>query len=54
MEALLDTIREAGFSEVVPLVEDVTPEYAAKWGTGLDIQNYIQSGLLIGKKPDQV
>lgn len=50
MEALLDTIHAAGFSDIIPLIEDVTPEYAAKWGQGLELQTYLQSGLFIGKK----
>lgn len=52
MGELLRIIRQAGFTEQIPLTEDVTPEYAAQWGQGMGIENYIQSGLFIGKKPE--
>lgn len=29
---------------------DVTDEYAEKWGYGKGMKDYIQSGLLIGRK----
>lgn len=50
MEALLTIMKQAGFRELIPLVDDVTDEYAKKWGFGLILKDYIQSGLFIGRK----
>lgn len=50
MDDLIMIIKNAGFKDLIPLIDDVTDEYALKWGYGLDIKNYIQRGLFIGKK----
>lgn len=49
-EALLNIMEQAGFHELAPLIDEVTDEYARKWGFGLEIQEFIQRGLFIGKK----
>ena len=37
--------------EMVEIINsDVTDEYAEKWGYGKGMKDYIQSGLLIGRK----
>jgi len=50
LDDLIMIIKNAGFKDLIPLIDDVTDEYALKWGYGLDIKNYIQRGLFIGKK----
>lgn len=50
MDELLTIIKNAGFKDIIPLIDEVTDEYALKWGYGLDIKNYIQRGLFLGKK----
>ena len=41
---------KAGFTKFQIINSDVTEEYAEKWGYGKGMKDYIQSGLLIGRK----
>ncbi|MDI9502729.1 MAG: hypothetical protein ACOX00_09685 [Peptoniphilaceae bacterium] len=50
MKALREIIREAGFYDLYVMVDEVTDAYAMKWGHGLMIKEFIQSGLFVGKK----
>lgn len=50
MEDLITLMNQAGFTQLIPMVDEVTDAYANKWGFGLAIKEYIQSGLLIGRK----
>lgn len=50
LEELLHVIRTAGFQDLVHLIDEVTEEYARKWGFGMDLTDYIQRGLFIGRK----
>ncbi|MDO5689541.1 MAG: methyltransferase [Tissierellia bacterium] len=43
-------IEKAGFSRHTIFTEEVTDEYAKKWGHGLMLKEFIQSGMLIGSK----
>ena len=45
-----DIIKKAGFTKFQIINSDVTDEYAEKWGYGKGMKDYIQSGLLIGRK----
>ena len=47
---MTDIIRKAGFTKFQIINSDVTDEYAEKWGYGKVMKDYIQSGLLIGRK----
>lgn len=49
-EEMVDIIKKAGFNKFQIINSDVTDEYAEKWGYGKGMKDYIQSGLLIGKK----
>lgn len=49
-EEMADIIRKAGFTKFQIINSDVTDEYAEKWGYGKGMKDYIQSGLLIGRK----
>ena len=49
-EEMTDIIRKAGFTKFQIINSDVTDEYAEKWGYGKVMKDYIQSGLLIGRK----
>lgn len=51
LEDLLHLIHAAGFQGIIPLIDEVTEEYAHKWGFGMDLTQYIQRGLFIGQKP---
>jgi len=51
LEELTEIIEEAGF-KLIPLIEEVTDEYARKWGRDLSIKEFIQRGLFIGIKPN--
>ena len=42
--------KKAGFNKFQIINSDVTDEYAEKWGYGKGMKDYIQSGLLIGRK----
>ena len=42
--------KKAGFTKFQIINSDVTEEYAEKWGYGKGMKDYIQSGLLIGRK----
>lgn len=44
-------MKQAGFQKLIPVIDEVTDEYAEKWGFGLEIQEFIQRGLFIGAKP---
>lgn len=50
MEELEKIIEKSGFKNIKILVDEVTDEYAKKWGYGLEIKNYIQRGMIIGEK----
>ena len=47
---MTDIIRKAGFTKFQIIISDVTDEYAVKWGYGKEMKDFIQSGLLIGRK----
>ena len=49
-EEMVDIIKKAGFTKFQIINSDVTEEYAEKWGYGKGMKDYIQSGLLIGRK----
>ena len=49
-EEMVDIIKKAGFMKFQIINSDVTDEYAEKWGYGKGMKDYIQSGLLIGRK----
>lgn len=49
-EELLAIIHNAGFEDVKIDMQEVTDEYAQKWGYGNDIKKYIQRGIIVGKK----
>lgn len=49
-EELLKIMKQAGFKKLVPVIDEVTDEYARKWGFGLKIKEFIQRGLFIGGK----
>ena len=49
-EEMVDIIKKAGFNKFQIINSDVTDEYAEKWGYGKVMKDYIQSGLLIGRK----
>lgn len=50
MEELLTVMKKAGFHDLIPLIDELTPEYAEKWGFGLELTEFIQRGLFIGRK----
>ena len=43
-------IRKSGIEDLYVIMDEVTDEYAMKWGYGMMIKDYIQRGLFIGKK----
>ena len=47
---MAEIIEKAGFMKFQIINSDVTDEYAEKWGYGKVMKDYIQSGLLIGRK----
>ena len=47
---MAEIIEKAGFMKFQIINSDVTDEYAEKWGYGKGMKDYIQSGLLIGRK----
>ncbi|KXB59075.1 hypothetical protein HMPREF3186_01300 [Gemella haemolysans] len=47
---MAEIIEKAGFMKFQIINSDVTDEYAEKWGYGKEMKDYIQSGLLIGRK----
>ncbi|AME09614.1 MULTISPECIES: hypothetical protein [Gemella] len=47
---MVKIIQKAGFKKFQIINSDVTDEYAEKWGYGKEMKDYIQSGLLIGRK----
>ena len=49
-EEMVYIIKKAGFNKFQIINSDVTDEYAEKWGYGKGMKDYIQSGLLIGRK----
>ena len=49
-EEMANIIIKAGFTKFQIINSDVTDEYAEKWGYGKGMKDYIQSGLLIGRK----
>ena len=49
-EEMAEIIGKAGFTKFQIINSDVTDEYAEKWGYGKGMKDYIQSGLLIGRK----
>ena len=49
-EEMAEIIEKAGFTKFQIINSDVTDEYAEKWGYGKEMKDYIQSGLLIGRK----
>ena len=49
-EEMVKIIKKSGFTKFQIINSDVTDEYAEKWGYGKGMKDYIQSGLLIGKK----
>lgn len=50
MEELKTIIQKAGFTDLYIISDEVTDEYAQKWGYGLMIKEFIQRGLFIGTK----
>ncbi|MGX7111565.1 methyltransferase domain-containing protein [Gemella cuniculi] len=49
-EEIVDIVKKAGFKKFQIINSEVTDEYSEKWGYGEEIKDYIQSGLLIGRK----
>lgn len=49
-EELEKIIEKAGFKNIIILKDEVTDAYAEKWGYGLKIKEYIQRGMIMGKK----
>ena len=49
-EEMAEIIEKVGFTKFQIINSDVTDEYAEKWGYGKEMKDYIQSGLLIGRK----
>lgn len=47
-------MKQAGFHKLVPVTDEVTDEYAEKWGFGLKIKEFIQRGLFIGAKSKEL
>lgn len=43
-------VQSAGFDDLYIITDEVTDQYALKWGYGIMIKEYIQRGLLVGKK----
>ncbi|WP_297809985.1 hypothetical protein [uncultured Finegoldia sp.] len=43
-------IKKAGFTNFFAKSEEVTDQYAEKWGYGLQIKQYIQETMFIGNK----
>lgn len=51
MEDLQGIIRRAGFRDFSVLTAEVTDQYADKWGFGMTIKEWIQSTIILGRKP---
>ena len=49
-EEMVEIIKKAGLTKFQIINSDVTDEYAEKWGYGKEMKDFIQSGLLIGRK----
>ena len=47
---MTEIIEKSGFTKFQIINSDVTDEYAEKWGYGKEMKDFIQSGLLIGRK----
>ena len=47
---MVDIIKKAGLNKLQIINSDVKDEYEDKWGYGKGMKDYIQSGLLIGRK----
>ena len=45
-----EIIKKAGFKKIVILRDEVTDAYAAKWGYGIELKEYIQRGMIMGEK----
>ncbi|ERL24680.1 hypothetical protein HMPREF1249_1387 [Jonquetella sp. BV3C21] len=51
VEDLQEIIRQAGFRDFSVLTAEVTDQYADKWGFGMTIKEWIQSTIILGRKP---
>lgn len=49
-EELKKVIERAGFKNIMIIKDEVTDAYAAKWGYGMQIKEYIQRGMIMGEK----
>lgn len=50
MRELAGIIRKEGFDDVLMLTEEVSDEYARKWGYGMGIKEWIQKTYIMGRK----
>ena len=49
-EELKKVMERAGFKNIMIIKDEVTDAYAAKWGYGMQIKEYIQRGMIMGEK----
>ncbi|OXZ29872.1 methyltransferase [Finegoldia magna] len=49
-EDVTEIIKQSGFTNFFAKSEEVTDQYAEKWGYGLKIKEFIQETMFIGNK----
>lgn len=50
MEKIKEILKDIGFKDIEIHLDEVTDEYARKWGHGLEIKKYIGSGDILAYK----